>query len=79
MGIPVLVSDKTGYSEWVSNGKNGIVLQSPVTAESIGKAFFELRRLIENPAMTPDEIRNSVRELDNENVCKKLVSDFLML
>ncbi len=79
MGIPVLVSDKTGYSEWILTGKNGVILQCPMTKDSIRKSFSELVRLIENPQMTSDQIRNYIKELDNKIVYRKLIHDFLEL
>ncbi len=79
MGIPVLVSDKTGYAEWILTGKNGVILQYPMTGDRIGKSFSELARIIEHPEMTADEIRNHVSELDNKIIYKKLIRDFLIL
>jgi UDP-glucose:(heptosyl)LPS alpha-1,3-glucosyltransferase len=77
MGLPVLVSDKNGYADWVVNGKNGIVLQSPMTMDNILDAFAQLLRLIEKPQMTAAQIRAHARNVDNDVILNKLLTEFL--
>ena len=77
MGLPVLISDKNGYMDWVISGKNGLILESPMTRGRIRNAFMELVELIEHPNMTPEQIRQHVKDLDNEAILEKLIGDFL--
>jgi UDP-glucose:(heptosyl)LPS alpha-1,3-glucosyltransferase len=77
MGLPVMVSDKTGYAEWVMRGKNGVILETPATRARIKNAFTELVELIDAPTMTPSQIRDYNRNLDNDVISKKLISEFL--
>jgi len=77
MGIPVLVSDKTGYADWVLPGKSGIILKSPITKDSIKNAFNELLQLIEIPKMTPQQIREHNKNLDNKIISAILIREFL--
>ncbi len=77
MGIPVLVSDRTGFADWVISGKSGIILESPITKDKIQNAFRELIHLVENPKMTPTKIREHIKNLDNEVISEKLIHDFL--
>ncbi|HUU39472.1 MAG TPA: glycosyltransferase family 4 protein [Desulfatiglandales bacterium] len=77
MGLPVLVSDKNGYMDWVIPGKNGLILESPITNDKIHNAFKRLVELIENPKMTPEQIRQYIKDLDNEVILEKLINEFL--
>lgn len=77
MGLPVLVSDKTGYADWVMPGKNGVILESPVTKDKIKNVFKGLIQLIETPKMTPTQIREHNKNLDNDVISKKLIHEFL--
>jgi len=77
MGLPVMVSDKTGYAEWILRGKNGVILETPATKERIKNAFAELNRLIDTPAMTPMQIREHSKNLDNDMITKQLIREFL--
>lgn len=77
MGLPVLVSDKTGYSDMVLEGENGVILQSPMTEDTIKRAFIELIQMIEKPKMTADQIREHCKILDNNVISKQIVKEFL--
>jgi UDP-glucose:(heptosyl)LPS alpha-1,3-glucosyltransferase len=72
MGIPVLVSENTGYAELVLPGKNGIILKNPVNRDNIRQAFTELKELIEKPHMSPEQIRENISHLDNHLVFQKI-------
>lgn len=76
MGIPVLVSENTGYAELVSPGKSGIVLKNQ---GNIKEAFTELQYLIENPAMSPSEIREQISHLDNDIVMENIINQFIKM
>jgi UDP-glucose:(heptosyl)LPS alpha-1,3-glucosyltransferase len=77
MGLPVLVSDKTGYADRVIHGENGVVLKTPMSAERIECAFSELAQLIESPRWTPDQLRNHARQVDDDIILEKLMNRFL--
>ena len=77
MGLPVLISDKNGYMDWVIPKRNGLVLESPMIKDRIHNAFMELVELIEHPKMTPEQIRQHIKVLDNEVILEKLIRDFL--
>jgi len=74
MGIPVLVSENTGYAELVSPGRNGIILKNN---GNIKQAFTELQHLIENPVMSPSQIREEISHLDNDIIFGKIIREFL--
>ena len=74
MGIPVLVSENTGYAELVSPGRNGVILKNN---GNIKQAFTELQNLIENPVMSPSQIREEISHLDNEIIFGKIIREFL--
>ncbi len=74
MGIPVLVSENTGYAELVSPGRSGIVLKNQ---ENIKEAFTKLQYLIENPVMSPSEIREQISHLDNDIVMENIINKFV--
>ena len=48
-----------------------------MTRGRIRNAFMELVELIEHPNMTPEQIRQHVKDLDNEAILEKLIGDFL--
>lgn len=77
MGLLVLVSDKTGYVDWVMPDNSGVILESPMTKDKIQNAFKELIQLIETPKMTPTEIREHNKNLDNDVISEKLMREFL--
>jgi UDP-glucose:(heptosyl)LPS alpha-1,3-glucosyltransferase len=74
MGIPVLVSENTGYAELISPGRNGIILKNH---EDIKQAFTDLQYLIEDPSMSPSQIREAISHLDNDIIMGKIIRDFL--
>lgn len=74
MGIPVLVSENTGYAELVSPGRNGIILKNN---GNIKQAFTELQHLIENPVMSSSQIREEISHLDNDIIFEKIIHEFL--
>ncbi len=77
MGLPVLVSDKTGYMDWVVHGENGVIIKTPMTAGRIGEAFKVLAQLIETPRHTPQELRDHARNVDDDVILDKLFKNFL--
>lgn len=79
MGLPVLVSNQTGYSEIVEPGKSGIILDLSTALPDIPDAFDRLNRLIKSPYYNPEEIRKAVQHLDNSTIMQKLIENFLEL
>jgi len=79
MGLPVLVSDMTGYADWVVHGENGIILQGPLTHERVEGAFQAFLPLLKSPRKSSQEIRAHNRALDNETVTERLMDEFLEL
>jgi UDP-glucose:(heptosyl)LPS alpha-1,3-glucosyltransferase len=79
MGLPALVSDKTGYAELILPGKNGIILRRPFVEDEIAEAFHQLRQLVEEPRMSPGEIRALTQQLDSRTILMKMVDQFLGL
>jgi UDP-glucose:(heptosyl)LPS alpha-1,3-glucosyltransferase len=77
MGVPVLVSDKTGYADRVIHGENGVVLKTPMNPERIEGAFGELARLIACPQWTPDQLRTHARYVDDAVILEQLLDSFL--
>ena len=76
MGLPVLVSDKTGYADWVSHNENGIILKTPMHPQRVRESFAALERLIEQPAWTPDQLRAHARNVDDDLILEKLLKFF---
>ncbi len=79
MGIPVLVSDATGYADWVQHGENGILLKTPMTEAVVRQGFRELLELIASPRRTPDELRAHAAALDDDRITDRLMEEFLLL
>lgn len=77
MGLPVLVSETTGYADRVIHGQNGIILDTPMTAEVIHSGFKGLLDLINRPVQTPDQIRAHARDLDEDVILERLLGEFL--
>jgi UDP-glucose:(heptosyl)LPS alpha-1,3-glucosyltransferase len=77
MGIPVLVSDKTGYADWVVHGQNGIILKSPMNTDDVQRSFNALTQLIEQPLCTPDQLRRHARNVDDDVILEQLLDNFL--
>ena len=77
MGIPVLVSDKTGYADWVENGVNGVIVPTPLTPERMKQGFGDLMHLVENPAWTPEQFRKHARNVDDDVILESLLTHFL--
>ena len=77
MGIPVLVSDKTGYADWIVHGVNGIIIPTPMVTPQIEVAFEDLRVLIENPSWTPEQLRAHARQVDDDVILEKLLKEFI--
>ncbi|MFP4422372.1 MAG: glycosyltransferase family 4 protein [Desulfococcaceae bacterium] len=76
MGLPVLVSDCTGFGELVVHRESGVLFAQSDGKDGIEAAFRELRRLIHAPPMSPSEIRSRMRRLDNANFHEKVIQDF---
>lgn len=79
MGLPALVSNRTGYAEWILPGRSGVILKSPFTEDALHDAFHQLMQLIGEPRMSPDEIRALTQELNTRTILKRLIHDFLEL
>ncbi|WP_319408666.1 glycosyltransferase [uncultured Desulfosarcina sp.] len=77
MGVPVLVSDKTGYADFVSPGVNGVIVSSPMVQPLIDTAFADFHDLIERPQWSPERIRDHARQVDDEVILEKLLSEFI--
>ena len=77
MGIPALVSDKTGYVDGVTHGQNGVVLKTPMTASAVRRAFADLHDMIENPPWTAEQLREHARHVDDDVVLERLLEEFL--
>jgi UDP-glucose:(heptosyl)LPS alpha-1,3-glucosyltransferase len=76
MGLPVLVSDKVGYADWIQDGKNGVILKMPADDRHIRIAFSKLQHLIENPVWTADRIRQHARNVDDDVILEQLMTKF---
>lgn len=79
MGIPVLVSDKTGYADDVIHGQNGVILKTPMTDSAVRQAFTRLHALIENPQWTAEQLREYARKVDDDVILDKLIEEFLTI
>jgi UDP-glucose:(heptosyl)LPS alpha-1,3-glucosyltransferase len=79
MGLPVLVSDKTGYADAVIHGQNGVILDTPMTVAHVRQAFHTLHSLIEDPSWTAEQLRDHARRVDDDSVLEKLLEDFLAI
>lgn len=80
MGIPVLVSDKTGYMDQIEEGKNGVILKFPANPETIADAFARLLTTIESTTSEKAEvIREKVHSLDFNVLTDRLLHRFLGL
>lgn len=77
MGIPALVSDKTGYADGVIHGQNGVILKTPMTDIAIRQAFAMLQALIESPTWTAEQFREHARQVDDDVILERLMEDFL--
>lgn len=77
MGIPVLISDKTGYRDFVIP-ENGIILKSSGDESAIEGAFARLAEMIEAPLWSPAQLREHVRQLDDAVVLDRLLNEFLV-
>lgn len=77
MGLPVLVSDCTGFGELVLQRESGVVFAESDGKDGIEAAFHELHQLIYAPSMSPSEIRSRMRRLDNANFHEKVIQDFV--
>lgn len=77
MGLPVLVSDKTGYGELIEDGVSGIRLNSLQDLPGVHRAFQDLADLVESPVLSAGEIRQRTRQLDNSIILDKLIHEFL--
>jgi len=79
MGIPALVSNRTGYAELIQPKKNGIVMNFPESDNEIHNSFKNFAHLMNNPVLSSEDIRNHIEHLDDEAVIKTLIRDFLSL
>lgn len=77
MGVPVLISDKTGYRDFVISGENGIILKTPTNDRAIDAAFRSLVELIEKPRWTPIQLRYHAGQLDDAVIMDRLFVEFL--
>ncbi|MBF0449294.1 MAG: glycosyltransferase family 4 protein [Candidatus Magnetomorum sp.] len=79
MGLPVMVSDRCGYSELIQEGSNGTILKTPMTDNEIKRSFQKFAEMINHPVLTPEELRNQLELLDDERVAQQLIQEFLCL
>lgn len=79
MGIPALVSDKTGYADGVIHGRNGVILKTPMNDSAVRQAFTRLQALIENPTWTAEQFREHARQVDDDVILDKLIEKFLAI
>ena len=80
MGIPVLVSNRTGYSDYIVRGKNGIVISDIDNYESIYKSFEQLTDKLnnrKNSFCNSDKIREQAKLLSFPLIAPKILRDFL--
>jgi UDP-glucose:(heptosyl)LPS alpha-1,3-glucosyltransferase len=79
MGVPVLVSDKTGYADYVIHKENGVILATPMSDEKIAAAFEHLHQLIIKPVKSADALRANIQCLDDAAILERLLNEFLSL
>lgn len=77
MGIPVLVSNMTGYMDQVQEGANGVILEFPATDKNVADAFSRLRKMIESPSCDGQGIRQRTYPLDYEIIMHRVIHEFL--
>lgn len=77
MGVPVLVSDKTGYSDMVLHGQNGVIMKTPMHKQHIDDAFTQLLSLIEKPQWTADQFRAHSRQVYDDVILERLLREFI--
>jgi UDP-glucose:(heptosyl)LPS alpha-1,3-glucosyltransferase len=77
MGIPVLISDKTGYMDYIIPDQNGVVCALSAGEAAVAKVFQELVHLIDHPVWSPDQLRAQARQLDETEVLNLLLTQFL--
>lgn len=77
MGIPVLVSDKTGYADWVSHGINGVIIPTPMKQPQIEAAFADLHDLVESPKWSPEMLREHAHQVDDDVILERLLREFI--
>ncbi len=79
MGLPVLVSDKTGYAEHILVGKTGIIAKVE-GQPNIAEAMNILCQHIEaGTFMSSDQIRKKTEHLDHRNIRHRIINEFLGL
>jgi UDP-glucose:(heptosyl)LPS alpha-1,3-glucosyltransferase len=77
MGIPVLVSDKTGYADRVVHGLNGVIIPTPMKQPQIEAAFADLHKLIESPTWSPEMLREHAHQVDDDVILERLLREFI--
>ncbi len=77
MGIPVLVSDMTGYMDQVEEGKNGVILKFPANEKTIADAFSRLLKIIESPCQNAEQIREAAYRVDYRILMDRVIHEFL--
>ena len=77
MGIPVLVSTKTGYAEIVQPGQTGVIMDIQSSTNAMHRSFAHFQSIIEASPLSSAQIRNSVRFLDKDHMMRKLINDCL--
>ncbi len=78
MGLPVLISSRTGYAELVKP-HSGVILEESCSEATLKTAFNELETLIEKPIMSAIDIRQSVSHLDHSIIHDRMMTEFLGL
>lgn len=77
MGIPVLVSDKTGYADWVVHGLNGVIISTPMKQPQIEAAFADLHKLVESSKWSPEMFREHAHQVDDDVILERLLREFI--
>lgn len=79
MGLPVMISSQTGYSDILKSTGHGIIVDNIEDEVEICQASRKLEMWLSAPEVSPETIRESVSFLDHKQIMKKMVSDFFEL
>lgn len=77
MGLPVLVSDQTGFAELVEPGQTGVIIPARPEAADLRDGFQRLEPLLELSENAREAIRAHIAFLDNRLILARLLDDFL--
>jgi len=79
MGLPALVSNRTGYAELIQEEETGIILRFPDTDSEIQQSFERFAAIMKTPKLSATQIRNRIEILDDQHVIQLLINEFLGL